>query len=132
MSQIFKFIYTCFANNFFYSWITGMDDILDIHIDISPWAIFLNSNSPEKYFRMFKKKSWNWRISRRQYRHISTFQCLIAIWFVQVKIMSQVNTTFIDQLCFADISSLFYISPNSVESTKNGCESALLNEDILE
>lgn len=64
--------------------------------------------------------------------HISAFQGLIDIWIGQVKIMNQLNTTFIDQLYFGDFSSLFYINPKSVKSTKNGCELALLNDDILE
>lgn len=45
--------------------------------------------------------------------HISTFQGLIDIWIGQVKIMNQLNTTFIDQLyleifhrCFTSIQSL--------------------------
>ena len=58
--------------------------------------------------------------------------CLIAILVGQIKILNHVNATFIDQLCFAEFSSLFCIDLTSVESTKNGCESVVLNDEFLE
>ena len=94
-------------------------------------VIFLNSNLPEKRYWMFRKKV---EIDELTHDSTSIFQRNMLDYY-----LDRPNKTFksgqyqtIDQICFAEFSSLYYTDLKPSESTENECQQIVLNDQIIE
>ena len=94
-------------------------------------VIFLNSNLPEKRFRVFKKRA---EIDELPGGSTDIFRCNMLDRY-----LDRPNENFkhgdykiIDQLCFAEFLSLYYVDAKQIEICENDSQPVVLNDELMD
>ena len=97
---------------------------------IFPRVIFLNSNLPEKRFRIFKKKA---KIDELPDDSTDIFQRNILDRYLDRPNENFKNGEYkiIDQLCFAEFLSPYYIDAKQSEIFENDSQPVVLNDELM-
>ena len=98
---------------------------------IFPRVIFLISNLPEKRFRMFKKKA---EIDELPGDSTDIFQHDMLDHYLDRPNENFKNGEYkiIDQLCFAEFLSLYYVDAKQIEISENDSEPVVLNDELMD
>ena len=98
---------------------------------IFPAVIFLNSNIPEKLYKIFKKKD---EIDELPDDSTDIYQRNILDRYIDHPNEHFKNGGYkqIDQLCFADFLSLYYVLPKTTQISENDCQPVVLNDELME
>ena len=98
---------------------------------IFPTVIFLNSNMPEKNYKMFKKKD---EIGELPDDSTDMFQRNMLDRYIARRNEHFINGRYrqIDQLCFAEFLSLYYVLPKTAQVSENDCQPVVLNDELTE
>ena len=98
---------------------------------IFPKVIFLNRNLPDKRYKIFKKRN---EIDLLPDDSTDLFQRSMLDRYFDRRSKSFQNGVYkvIDQLCFADFLSYYYIVKKPVENSENDCQPVLLDDTIME
>ena len=98
---------------------------------IFPRVFFLNSNLPEKRYKIFKK---NADIVELLYDSTNLFQRNMLDRYLDRPPQDYKNGKFniIDKLCFAELLPLHYKEPKFVDRSSNDCQSVDLEDALME
>ena len=98
---------------------------------IFPRVIFLNSNLPEKHFGIFKKKDGIDELPRDS---TDIFQRNMLDRYLDRPNENFKNGEYkiIDQLCFAEFLSLYYVDVKQVKISENDSHPVVLNDDLID
>ena len=96
---------------------------------IFPAVIFLNSNIPEKCHKIFKKKD---KIDELPDDNTDIFQRTMLDRYIDSPNEHFKNGPYrqIDQLCFAEFLSLYYVLPKTTQSSENDCQPVVLSDEL--
>ena len=92
--------------------------------------MFWNSNMPEKRYKIFKKKD---EIDELPDDSTDIFQCDMLDGYIDRPKKHFKNGRYrqIDQLCFAEFLSLYYVSPKTAQIFENNCHPVVLNDEHM-
>ena len=95
-----------------------------------PRVIFSNSNLPEKWFRIFKKKA---KIDELPDDSTDIFQRNMLDRYLDRPNENFKNGEYkiIDQLCFAEFLSLYYVDAKQLEISENDSQPVVLNDELM-
>ena len=98
---------------------------------IFPIVIFLNSNMPKKRCKIFRKKDETDELSDDS---TDIFQRIMLDRYIDRSNEHFKNGQYrqIDQLCFAEFLSLYYILPKTAQISENDCQPVVLNDELME
>ena len=98
---------------------------------IFPKVIFLNSNLPDKQYRLFKKKN---ETDVLPDDNNDLFQRNMLVRYLDRPSKSFKNGAYkvIGQLCYAEFLSYYYIVKETVGNSKNDCQPVFLDDAIME
>ena len=96
-----------------------------------PRAIFLSSNLPEKRFRIFKKKA---QIDAIPGDNTDIFKrYMLDRYFDRPnEIFKSGEYIIIDQLCFPDFLSLYYIDAKQIKISEDNSQPVVLNNELID
>ena len=99
--------------------------------EIFPRVIFLNSNLPEKRFRIFKKRA---EIDELPGDSTDIFQRNLLDRYLDRPNENFKNDEYknIDQLCFAEFLSPYYVDAKQVEISENDSQPLVLNDELMD
>ena len=94
-------------------------------------VIFLNSNLPEKGFRVFKKRA---EIDQLPGDSTDIFQCNMLDRYLDTtnKNLKNGDYKIIDQLCFPEFLSLYYVDAKQIEICENDSQPVVLNDELMD
>ena len=94
-------------------------------------VIFLNSNLPEKGFRVFKKRA---EIDQLPGDSTDIFQCNMLDRYLDTtnKNLKNGDYKIIDQLFFPEFLSLYYVDAKQIEICENDSQPVVLNDELMD
>ena len=98
---------------------------------IFPTVIFLSSNMPEKRYKIFKKKD---KIDELPDDSTDKFHRNMLVRYIDCPNEHFKNGRYgqIDQLCFAEFLSLYYVLPKTRQTSENDCQAVVLDDGLME
>ena len=96
-----------------------------------PKVLFLNSNIPEKRYRIFQNKE---EIHELPEDSTDIFQRNMLDRYIDRpdKNFMAGRYSAIDAMCFAEFLSYYYIAPKSVKDKESGCQPVVLDDELME